>query len=92
MLANATVVLSPCQLSRNVDDETVIFDLGAGMYFSPRGVGWRIWELIQQSRTVGELRDTFVQEYKVSAEECERDLQELLQDLATRGLIEIRNP
>lgn len=91
MTQSSTIVVVPGQVVwRNVNEETVILDLGAGMYFSLRGVGARIWELIQQPRTVADLCDTLVQEYEVSVEECERDLRGLFEDLAGRGLIEVR--
>lgn len=40
--------------------------------------GGRIWELIDGQRTLGEIRDTLVQEYDVTPEEAEADLAELV--------------
>ena len=38
----------------------------------------RIWELIDGQHTLGEIRDTLVQEYNVTPEEAEVDLTELV--------------
>ncbi len=37
-----------------------------------------IWQLIDGQRTLGEIRDTIVQEYDVTPEEAEADLAELV--------------
>jgi Coenzyme PQQ synthesis protein D (PqqD) len=54
-------------------------------------VGARIWELVQTPRRVGELRDRIVAEYDVEPPEAERDLLDLLADLARRGLVDVRH-
>jgi predicted transcriptional regulator len=53
-------------------------------------VGARIWTLLQEPRTVGEIRDILIDEYEVELERCERDLLTLLQRLADKGLLEVR--
>jgi hypothetical protein len=60
-----------------------------GVYYSLDSVGARIWQLIQQPRKVNEVRAIIVEEYDVEPERCGRDLQELLQKLASEGLIEV---
>jgi hypothetical protein len=52
-------------------------------------LGVRIWELIQQPRTVLEVREAILQEFDVDAERCQRHLVALLADLASLELIEI---
>jgi coenzyme PQQ synthesis protein D (PqqD) len=49
----------------------------------------RIWELIQQPRTVLEIREAILQEFDVDPERWQRDLVVLLSDLAKRRLVEI---
>jgi hypothetical protein len=41
-------------------------------------------------RRVAEIRDALLEEYAVGPERCEQDLRELLEQLSTAGLIEIR--
>jgi hypothetical protein len=52
-------------------------------------VGARIWSLIQEPRTVNEIRNILLEEYEVEPERCERDLLVLLQRLADEGIIEV---
>lgn len=46
-------------------------------------------ESIQQSKTFLEIRDTLLAEYEVKVEECDRDLQEFLQQLERSKIIKI---
>ena len=77
------------QVSSELAGEIVILNLNAGVYHGLEGTGARVWQLIQQPRKVGEIRDLLVEEYDVEADRCERDLLELLEDLAHHGLLEI---
>jgi hypothetical protein len=87
----AVVVASNDQFSCPLGDDTVILDLKAGLYFSLDNVGAMVWQLIQQPKTVKDLRQAILDEFEVSSEVCERDLVALLRDLAERRLIEIRD-
>ena len=44
-------------------------------------VAARIWELIDGKRTIREIKKNIVEEFEVSPEEAEKDLQEHLQQL-----------
>jgi len=87
----AMVVAAKDQFSCPLGDDTVILDLKAGLYFSLDNVGAMVWRLIQQPKTVKDVRRAILDEFEVSEEVCGRDLQALLNDLAERGLIEVRN-
>jgi hypothetical protein len=73
----------------DVDREKVILNLKTGAYYGLEELGARIWDLLQQSKTFIEIRDIVTREYQVETEECERDLQELLQELLDAELIEV---
>jgi len=88
---SALVVVTKDQSSCPLGDDTVILDLKAGLYFSLTNVGAMIWQLIQQPKSVKELREAILETFEVEREVCERDLQALLRDLATRNLVEIRD-
>ena len=87
----ALVVATKDQSSCPLGDDTVILDLKAGLYFSLDNVGATIWQLIQQPKSVRELRDAILETFEVEREVCERDLIALLCDLASRNLVEIRD-
>lgn len=78
------------QVSCNLGDEAAILNLKNTVYYGLNPVGARVWNLVQQSRSVSEIRDALLEEYDVVAEQCERDLLELLEKMREQGLIEIR--
>lgn len=79
------------QASSDLGGEVAILNLKAGVYYGLDAVGARIWSLIQEPRTVNEIRNILLEEYEVEPERCERDLLVLLQRLATEGLIEVED-
>ena len=86
----AQVVATKDQSSCPLGDDTVILDLKAGLYFSLDNVGAMIWQLIQQPKSVKELREAILQTFDVERQVCDRDLLALLHELASRNLVEIR--
>ena len=52
-----TVIVSGSQISCKLAEESVILQLEEGMYYGLNSVGARIWELVQEPRTVREIRD-----------------------------------
>jgi len=76
-------------MARQVGDETVILDLGSGTYFGLDPVGARIWQLIGEGKTLGEICDTMLDEYDVTREALERDVIELVDKLLEQKLISI---
>lgn len=88
---SCVVVQSPAQVSSDLVGEVVILNLASGVYYGLDEVGARIWSLIQEPKTLGEVRDTILSEYDVDAARCEADIRALLENLAAEGLIEIRS-
>ncbi len=86
----ATVVAAEELLASSFGAELVILNLKDGVYYGLEDVGARIWSLLQRPATVAAIRDSLVAEYDVEPVRCGRDLRSLLEDLAGRGLIEVR--
>jgi Coenzyme PQQ synthesis protein D (PqqD) len=86
---HSTVVAVKQQVSSDLDDEAVILHLKAGVYYGLDSVGARIWALIQEPKTVDEIKDAILNEYDVEPDQCERDVLALLQELAAEDLIEV---
>ena len=78
------------QLSADLAGEVVILNLKNGVYYGLDDVGYRIWGLIQDHKTVRQIRDAILGEYEVERERCERDLVAFLQRLTDEGLIEVK--
>ena len=85
----SVVVASTDQLSCDLGGEAAILNTKSGLYYGLDPVGARIWSLIQKPARVEEVRDTLLEEYEVSPEQCEAELMGLLEKLAGAGLIEI---
>jgi hypothetical protein len=74
-------------MARQVGEETVILDLASGTYFGLDAVGARIWQLASEGRTLEEVCAVLVEEYDVGAQQLERDVDELANELAAHGLV-----
>lgn len=87
----SVVVATREQVSCDLAGEAVILNLGSGEYFGLDPVGARVWSLIQEPRSVREVRDSLLEEYDVEPDVCERDILELLKQMAAEGLIEVKD-
>ncbi len=91
MLSENTVI-SPARghLSSDLDDEVVILDTENGVYYGLNPVAAFIWHRLTGPVTVGELEAAVLLEFDVDPETCRRDLRQLLSNLITAGLVEVR--
>lgn len=87
----STVVGAKDQVSCDLAGEAAILNLESGVYYGLDAVGARVWHLLQEPRTVQDIRETLLMEYEVERDRCERDLLALLQELVAAGLIEVRD-
>jgi hypothetical protein len=74
-------------MARRVGDETVLLHLGSGNYFGLDPVGSRFWELISQGLPLAGATQALLQEYEVSPEQLQRDLESLIKELLAQGLV-----
>jgi len=78
------------QVSVDLDGEATILNLESGTYFGLNLVGAQIWGLVKEApRTFGQIRQTILDQYDVTFEQCDGDLRELLGQLHEHGLIGI---
>lgn len=87
----SVVVAAKDQVSCDLAGEAAILNIKNGVYYGLDPVGARIWKLIQQARSVDEVREALVEEYEVESERCEQDLITLLEKLLAEGLIEVKD-
>jgi hypothetical protein len=83
---------NPEMVSGNMDGEIVMLSLQRGEYFGLDKVGSRIWELIEHSTIVGNIKQALLEEYEVDELTCEKDLIEFLEDLGNKGLLIASTP
>jgi Coenzyme PQQ synthesis protein D (PqqD) len=77
------------QVSTELGGEAVILNLKTGVYYGLDQVGARIWNLIQERKTLGQLMATLLAEYEVEPAQLEADVRALLDKLFESDLIEI---
>ncbi|MDJ0649132.1 MAG: PqqD family protein [Xenococcaceae cyanobacterium MO_188.B19] len=87
----STVAVSKSQASSELLGEAVILELKSGVYYGLNETGSLIWNLIQQSKTLEEIRDAILEEYEVESDLCVSYMLQLVQDLADKGLVVIKN-
>jgi hypothetical protein len=83
----STVVAAKHQVSSDLGEEVAILDFGAGIYYGLNEAGARIWELVQEPRTVGEIQAVILDEHEIDPVSGERDVLALLQQLADNRLV-----
>lgn len=92
---NSVLVASQDQVSADLSSDiagsVVILNLKDGVYYELKEVGTRVWKLIQQPCSVQAILDVLLEVYEVDAEQCKADLFALLEDLASRSLVEIKS-
>lgn len=87
---STVVVATENHLATTVEDETVLLELESGTYYGFNEVGSQLWDLVQEPRTVDALCEAIQSTYDdVSAEQCRRDVQTVLEEMDAAGLIEI---
>src|SRR3954469_12482018 len=80
---------APGQVYADLAGELAILNQATGIYYGLDPVGARIWTLIADGNTVGEIRAIILDEYDVDPKRLETDLITLLSDLEAKGLIEM---
>ena len=67
---------------------TVLLDPRRGRYYGLDEVGGRVWALMKEGLTLAAMLERLGQEYKVEANELEADVNELLDALKSKQLLE----
>lgn len=88
---HSIVVAAKNQVSCDLSEEVAILDYKSGIYYGLNEVAARIWHLIQDPKSVHEIRDVLLEEYDIGSERCEHELLILLQELVACGLINVEN-
>jgi len=86
---NARVKARQEQVSCDLGDEAVVLNLEDGAYYGLNEVAARVWKLVQEPRTVVEIRDSLLEVYEVNIDSCTQDLLILIAQLQEWKLIEI---
>ena len=86
---NTVITRHPDMLSAEIGGEAVMMSIEKGAYFGLNPVATRIWDLIEQPKSLTELIAVIFDEYEVSPEQCEADVREFTADMIERGLAQV---
>lgn len=81
--------VSSNHLYSEIGDEAVILDLDSGVYYGLNDVGVDIWKLLQQPQTKESILKSLLEKYEVSVDLAGKDLESILKEMLSAGLIEI---
>jgi hypothetical protein len=76
-------------VASDLEGETVMMSIRSGMYYGLDSIGSRLWQLIEQPRSVSELCDILLKEYDVERAQCERDVIALLNEMHGEGIVDV---
>lgn len=79
-------------IEAEVDGEIVALHVENGQCYGFNGTATIIWKLIETPRSVASVRDELLQKFDVEPDVCETQLMELLRELESDRLIELRSP
>jgi len=92
VFSNCSIVAATKEtLFSRVDREVVLLHMKSGEYYGLNSVGATIWDLIQEPKTVTQIRDVIVVKFNVEPHECDSDLEVFLREMHDKGLLEISN-
>ena len=87
MLTSTCVSKNTDVITQRVREETVLFDMATGNYYSLNELGARTWELLDGNRTIGDVAEILASEYDAPIEIIHEDLQSLVDKLLKDGLL-----
>jgi hypothetical protein len=76
-------------LISNLQDESVILNLGSERYYGLDAVGTRILSVLTTSHSIEAAYNTLVQEYDVDGQVLRQDLLALVEELVDKGLVQV---
>ena len=73
----------------SVDGEAILMHLDEGSFSSLKSTGLRIWELLDTPKAVSQICSDLMGEFDVEASVCEEQTLSFLDELNSRGLIQL---
>lgn len=83
----SVIAQSPDLVGTKIEDHTALLSITNGAYYSLDPVASRIWQLVEQPRTVAAVVDELLKEYAVERAQCEAHTLAFLQQLADADLL-----
>jgi hypothetical protein len=90
MVEEVHYIASDDQVSADIKGEAAILGLNSGVYYGLNEVGARIWHLLEEPRTITQIRDEILDDYEIDPAQCEQDIRALITELIEQNLVIIR--
>ena len=78
-------------LFRDVDGEAVLLNMQTGKYYGLDEVGTRMWAVLAEHGSVEPAFRALLEEYDVADAQLRQDLLHLVDELASRGLLQVND-
>lgn len=91
-MEDATISRRGEMMEAEVDGQLVGLHVENGTCYGFNRTATRIWQLLEEPRTVAALRDALLEEFDVEPGRCESDLLEALEQMRSDGIIESSAP
>lgn len=89
---SATVRITPDVLHQELGGETVLLNLANENYFGLDEVGTRVWQVLGETRNANDVVTRLIEEYDVPTEQLRADVERLITELASAGLVSLGEP
>ncbi len=76
-------------VSADVADDAILLDIDSGYFFQLNRTGARIWSLLEEPQTFGQLCASLQEQYGMEAGLCQADVSEFVADLNARGIVQV---
>jgi len=74
-------------MSRQLGEDCVMLDLKSGTYFGLDPVGARVWQLLNDGKSIDETCAILAIEFDATREQIDADVSQLVKELAANGLV-----
>lgn len=68
-------------------EQLVMLSVDAGRYYSVNAVGRRVWELLEEPKSIAELRAAICAEFDVDEAVCEADVVKFIGEMIKNGMV-----
>jgi hypothetical protein len=87
---SAEITIPKNVLVRVFENESVLLNLESENYHGLDDVGTRMWQALSESKTIQDAFEKLQTEYDVDAAPLQKDLNDFVERLVQRGLVELR--
>jgi hypothetical protein len=80
-------VNAPDVIGQTIEGEAIILHLGSGFYYSTKGSGPLVWDLLGASHSFEEISSLLAAQFEVTVDEVEPALRQLIEQMCEEGLL-----